>query len=52
MKSKLSIILVVIFGVLGSLLGALINYILALTLGRKILYNLAKTGFKIWKKVK
>jgi len=42
-QGQLSIILVVIFGVLGSLLGALINYILALTLGRKILYNLAKT---------
>jgi len=42
-QGQLSIILVVIFGVLGSLLGALINYILALTLGRKILYNLVKT---------
>jgi membrane protein DedA with SNARE-associated domain len=32
-----------VFGILGSLLGALINYTLALTLGRTILYNLVKT---------
>ncbi|MCF7795266.1 DedA family protein [Patescibacteria group bacterium] len=42
-QGNLNLILVVLFGILGSLLGALINYILALTLGRKILYNLAKT---------
>jgi membrane protein DedA with SNARE-associated domain len=42
-QGQLSIILVIAFGILGSLLGALINYILALTLGRKILYNLVKT---------
>jgi membrane protein DedA with SNARE-associated domain len=42
-QGQLNIILVIAFGVLGSFLGALINYILALTLGRKILYNLAKT---------
>jgi membrane protein DedA with SNARE-associated domain len=42
-QGQLSIILVVVFGILGSLLGALINYTLALTLGRTILYNLVKT---------
>jgi membrane protein DedA with SNARE-associated domain len=42
-QGQLNIILVIAFGVLGSFLGALINYILALTLGRKILYNLVKT---------
>lgn len=42
-QGQLNIILVVVFGILGSLLGALINYVLAITLGRKILYNLAKT---------
>lgn len=42
-QGKLSLVLVIVFGILGSLLGALINYVLALSLGRKILYKLAKT---------
>ncbi|MFP4514797.1 MAG: DedA family protein [Parcubacteria group bacterium] len=42
-QGQLNLILVIVFGILGSLLGALINYVLAITLGRKILYNLVKT---------
>jgi membrane protein DedA with SNARE-associated domain len=39
--SKLNIYLVVFFGVLGSLLGALINYFLSSWLGRMIIYKFA-----------
>jgi membrane protein DedA with SNARE-associated domain len=42
-QGDLNLILVITFGVLGSLLGALINYTLALSLGRKILYSLVNT---------
>ena len=42
-QGQLNIFLVIVFGVLGSLIGALVNYFLALTLGRKILYKLATT---------
>jgi membrane protein DedA with SNARE-associated domain len=42
-QGDLNLILVICFGVLGSLLGALINYTLALSLGRKILYSLVNT---------
>ncbi len=40
-QGSLNIYLVVVSGVLGSLLGALINYFLALKLGRLIIYKLA-----------
>lgn len=46
-QGQLNIFLVVISGIIGSILGALINYFLALTLGRKIIFNLAE--FKIAK---
>ena len=39
--SNLNIYLVVIFGTLGALIGALINYFLALWLGRPIMYKFA-----------
>jgi len=39
--SKLNIFLVVLFGTLGALLGAYVNYFLGLWLGRPILYKLA-----------
>lgn len=39
----LNIYLVVLSGVLGSVLGALFNYFLAFTLGRKIIYYLSST---------
>ncbi|MCD4761432.1 DedA family protein [bacterium] len=40
---KFNIYLVVIAGIAGSLIGAIINYFLALTLGRKIIYSLSDT---------
>lgn len=39
-KGEFNIYLVVFFGILGSLIGALINYYLAYVLGRKIVYAL------------
>ncbi|MBI5753563.1 DedA family protein [Candidatus Peregrinibacteria bacterium] len=46
-QGKMNIYLVVIFGVLGSLVGALFNYFIALFLGRKIIYSLVD---KSWAK--
>ena len=37
-KGEMNIILVIVSGVVGSLLGALINYFLAITLGRTFIY--------------
>lgn len=42
-KGEMNLVLVIIAGVSGSLLGATINYILGMTLGRSIIYALAKT---------
>lgn len=44
-QGQLNIYLVVLCGTIGSLLGALINYFLALTLGRAVIYKLANTKF-------
>lgn len=44
-QGEMNIILVILSGILGSLLGASINYFLALTLGRKIIYSLANRKF-------
>jgi len=44
-QGKMNIYLVVIAGIIGSILGALINYYLASTLGRKIIYTLADKRF-------
>jgi membrane protein DedA with SNARE-associated domain len=44
-KGEFNIYLVVLFGILGSLIGALINYYLAYTLGRKIVYTLVDKKF-------
>jgi len=40
-QGEMNIFLVILSGIIGSLLGALINYFLAYTLGRKIIYSLA-----------
>ena len=42
-QGELNVYLVVLCGILGSLLGAMINYYLALLLGRKVVYSLADT---------
>jgi len=44
-QGQFNIYLVIIAGIAGSLLGALINYYLAYTLGRKIIYALAGKRF-------
>lgn len=44
-QGQMNIILVVLAGLAGCLLGALLNYYLALTLGRKIIYALANKKF-------
>lgn len=42
-QGEFNIILVILAGLLGSLLGAVINYFLAVSLGRIIIYRLAET---------
>ena len=42
-QGEFNIYLVVLSGILGSLAGALINYYLALTLGRKVIFSLANS---------
>ena len=44
-QGGMNIFLVIFAGIIGSLLGALINYFLAFTLGRKVIYGLAKHRF-------
>lgn len=43
--SDLNIVLVVLFGTIGALIGAYVNYFLALWLGRPIIYRFADTKF-------
>lgn len=40
-QGKMNIFLVILAGTIGSIIGALVNYFLAYTLGRKIIYSLA-----------
>ena len=47
-QGKFNIFLLVAFGVLGNILGALFNYFLARTLGRKIIYGLADSRAAHW----
>lgn len=42
-QGELNVYLVVLCGILGSLLGAIFNYSIALLLGRKLIYSLADT---------
>ncbi len=42
-QGQFNLTFVVLAGILGSLLGATINYVLAITLGRRIIYALAST---------
>ena len=46
--SDLNIFLVILFGTLGALIGAYINYFLSLWLGRPIIYKLADTKVAHW----
>lgn len=42
-NGELNIILVVLFSTMGSVAGALINYVIAMLLGRKLIYGFTKT---------
>lgn len=44
-QGEFNIYLVILFGILGSLAGALINYYLALWLGRPVVYKIVNKGF-------
>jgi membrane protein DedA with SNARE-associated domain len=44
-QGELNVVLVVLCGVAGSIIGAIFNYVLALTLGRKVLHAFARTKF-------
>lgn len=44
-ESNLNIFLVVLFGTIGALIGAYINYFLAIYLGRPVIYKLADSKF-------
>lgn len=44
-NGEMNLYLIIFCGVIGSLIGASINYFLAMTLGRKIIYSLSKTKF-------
>jgi membrane protein DedA with SNARE-associated domain len=44
-QGQFNIFLVIIAGIIGSLLGALVNYYLTYTLGRKIVYSLSRQKF-------
>jgi membrane protein DedA with SNARE-associated domain len=47
-KGQLNIYLVILSGVIGSILGALINYFLAVFLGRALVYKMADTKLMHW----
>ena len=47
-KGEMSLFLVVLASVLGSLVGASVNYFLSKSLGRKIVYSLLKTRIAKW----
>lgn len=47
-NGELNFILVVVFSTIGSVLGALANYVLAYTLGRKFIYSFAESR---WRKI-
>lgn len=47
-KGQLNIYLVILSGVIGSILGALINYYLAVFLGRALVYKMADTKLMHW----
>lgn len=44
-QGELNIFLVILFGLLGSLIGAIINYVLAFYLGRAIIYRLSSRSW-------
>ncbi len=44
-KGEMNIFLVIFFGIVGSLIGALINYYIALYLGRIVIYKIAEKKF-------
>jgi membrane protein DedA with SNARE-associated domain len=43
LQGKLSLSMIILFSTIGCLIGAIFNYVLALTLGRKLVYSLANS---------
>jgi membrane protein DedA with SNARE-associated domain len=43
LQGKLSLPMIILFSTIGCLVGAIFNYVLALTLGRKLVYSLANS---------
>lgn len=44
-ENGMNIVLVVVFGTLGALIGAIVNYVIALVIGRPIIYKFADSRF-------
>lgn len=44
-QGKMNLVLIIIFGVLGSILGAIINYVISMSLGRFLVYKIAGHRF-------
>jgi membrane protein DedA with SNARE-associated domain len=47
-QGKMSLLLIIVLGTSGSVIGATINYLLSMSLGRLVIYKLAETRWARW----